>query len=119
MGNKSQKAVALSITLSVVALALSAYAIIRGTTGGNVADTEFNARVEQGIQAYVQKQQQAADSEAPRLAEKVSNTIQNDDAVMGKGSAPLTLVEFSDYQCTFCERFFTGTLPELKSKFIY
>ena len=37
---------------------------------------------------------------------------------LGKPDAPLTLVEFSDYQCPFCRRFFEQTLPALKSKYI-
>lgn len=38
--------------------------------------------------------------------------------VLGKSDAPLTLVEFTDYQCPFCARFETTTLPEIKKKFI-
>ncbi|RME11192.1 MAG: hypothetical protein D6802_07420 [Ardenticatenia bacterium] len=32
----------------------------------------------------------------------------------GDPTAPITVVEFSDYQCPFCERFYTGTLPQLE-----
>ena len=38
--------------------------------------------------------------------------------IMGKKDAPVTLVEFSDYQCPFCRRFSEGTLPALKEKYI-
>lgn len=38
--------------------------------------------------------------------------------VLGKSDAPLTLVEFTDYQCPFCARFETTTFPEIKKKFI-
>jgi protein-disulfide isomerase len=37
---------------------------------------------------------------------------------LGKPDAPVTVIEFSDYQCPFCERFFTGTLPALKKDYI-
>ncbi|MGH7352212.1 MAG: thioredoxin domain-containing protein [Candidatus Methylomirabilales bacterium] len=30
---------------------------------------------------------------------------------MGKKDAPVTMIEFSDYQCPFCRRFFDTTLP--------
>ena len=38
--------------------------------------------------------------------------------VLGRADAPLTLIEFSDYQCPFCRAFHTGTFPELKKNWI-
>jgi protein-disulfide isomerase len=37
---------------------------------------------------------------------------------LGSADAPLTIVEFSDYQCPFCQRFATTTLPQLKRDYI-
>lgn len=42
----------------------------------------------------------------------------DDDAVLGEANAPVTLIEFSDYQCPFCRRFFELTLPEIKKNYI-
>ena len=42
----------------------------------------------------------------------------DDDAVLGDKNAPLTLIEFSDYECPFCKRSFTDVLPELKKRYI-
>src|SRR3989338_1875961 len=42
----------------------------------------------------------------------------DDDAVKGDKNAPITIIEFSDFQCPFCERFYTDTLPELDEKYI-
>jgi protein-disulfide isomerase len=41
-----------------------------------------------------------------------------DGHVLGRDDAPLTLLEFTDYQCPFCNRFSSSTLPELRSTYI-
>jgi len=41
-----------------------------------------------------------------------------DAPTLGRADAPVTLVEFSDYQCPFCQRFFATTLPALKKDYI-
>ena len=51
----------------------------------------------------------------PPAAVKVSVI---DRPALGKTDAPVTLVEFSDYQCPFCRRHVTSTLPELKRDYI-
>jgi len=42
----------------------------------------------------------------------------DDDPVMGDKNAPLTLIEFSDFECGNCRLFFLQTLPLLKKKYI-
>jgi protein-disulfide isomerase len=39
-------------------------------------------------------------------------------AILGSKDAPLTIVEFTDYQCSYCQSFHVGTFPELKKKYI-
>jgi protein-disulfide isomerase len=37
---------------------------------------------------------------------------------LGSASAPVAIVEFSDFQCGYCKRFWTQTLPKLKTSYI-
>jgi protein-disulfide isomerase len=37
---------------------------------------------------------------------------------LGRADAPVTIVEFSDYQCPFCRRHFASTVPQLKTDYI-
>lgn len=38
--------------------------------------------------------------------------------MLGKANAPVTLVEFGDFKCQFCGRFFRDTLPSIKKDYI-
>lgn len=38
--------------------------------------------------------------------------------VIGKANAPVTIVEFTDYQCPFCARHFTTAYKQIKEKYI-
>ena len=42
----------------------------------------------------------------------------DDDPVIGNADAPITIIEFSDFQCPFCARFHTQTLPLLLEEYI-
>jgi len=42
----------------------------------------------------------------------------DDDSIKGSEDAPVTIIEFSDYECPFCERFYIQTLPQLQKDYI-
>ena len=42
----------------------------------------------------------------------------DDDPIMGKADAPVTIIEFSSFECPFCKKFFNETLPQLKEEYI-
>jgi len=42
----------------------------------------------------------------------------DDDAILGDPEAPVTIVEFSDYECPFCARFYSQTLDQIKTEYV-
>lgn len=42
----------------------------------------------------------------------------DDDPTIGDPNAPITIIEFSDFQCPFCARFNTQTLPSIMEEYI-
>ena len=46
------------------------------------------------------------------------SNIASDDPVEGNANAPVTIVEFSDFQCPFCESFYTNSLLQIRKDYI-
>lgn len=52
--------------------------------------------------------------DGPKPATIIPETLRT----LGDPNAPVTIVEFSDYQCPFCLRHFQETMPQLKAEYI-
>ncbi len=59
----------------------------------------------------------AAPQAAPETAGPKAVSI-DDDPVLGDKNAKVTIIEFVDYECPFCKRFFDDTLPQIKKEYI-
>lgn len=59
-------------------------------------------------------------AQAPQQPTQPQNvTVDNGHLpVMGNPNAKVTIVEFSDFQCLFCRRFWKDTLPQIKKDYI-
>jgi len=42
----------------------------------------------------------------------------DDDPMLGNKNAPVTIVEFSDFECPYCGRFHSQTFPQIKQEYI-
>jgi protein-disulfide isomerase len=61
--------------------------------------------------------QPAAVPAAAPMTEKVSVALRDSNA-LGRDDAPLTMIEFADFQCPFCRRFHVDTFDEIKKNFV-
>jgi protein-disulfide isomerase len=54
----------------------------------------------------------------PEIPKTASVSIGEEPTQLGAADAPVTVVEFTDYQCPFCKRFIQTTFPLLKRDYI-
>ncbi len=101
-----------AIVLSVIAIVLATFATVTTVQLKNDGqnDDTFKASVFEAIEEYI-----ADKSGQPSGPVEVSL---DDDAVKGDINAPVTILEFSDYECPFCGRFFTETYPQIIKEYV-
>jgi protein-disulfide isomerase len=46
------------------------------------------------------------------------SALVDDDVVLGNPNAPVTVVEFGDYQCPFCERLYSGAERQIRETYV-
>lgn len=68
-----------------------------------------------GVQDTVANQAPEA-AQPPRPTKGTASV--DDDPILGDKNAPITIIEFSDYECPFCKRHFTDTFPQLVKNYI-
>ncbi|MDH4186606.1 MAG: DsbA family protein [Nitrospira sp.] len=52
------------------------------------------------------------------LTQSHAGSITDDERIRGKMDAPITLIEYSDFTCGYCVKFFRETWPRLQAKYI-
>lgn len=47
-----------------------------------------------------------------------STNLMDDDSIMGSMDAKVTIIEFSDYECPFCVKFYDDTMEQIKENYV-
>ncbi len=110
----SEKATPLLVVLLVVA----AFAI--GSMWTKIQYLQKGTVQVAGAQTGAGAQQPTAPTapSAPTVPTKVNVAVGPNDPVKGNPNAKLTIVEFADYQCPYCARFQSGTLPSILKDYV-
>ena len=69
------------------------------------------------IRQLLERQQAKAPQDRDEQATRAKLNLEG-FAMLGSKEAPLTIVEFTDYQCPFCQRFHTTSFSDLKKNYI-
>jgi len=70
------------------------------------------------IKTATQPSQVPTQQPTPPRATQIYDISIDDDPVKGDPNAPVTIIEFSDFQCPFCSRFYSQTLPLIEKNYI-
>jgi len=60
----------------------------------------------------------AGNLDSPEKVMEYNMAMADDDPYMGDEDAPVTIIEFSDFQCPYCTRFYSQTLPKIKKNYV-
>jgi protein-disulfide isomerase len=117
-----QEAQALGIT-GTPTFFIDGYNLFRGAQGYDVIDQIVtyveNGELEDRIRDAIERQ-----NEAQQAAQQPPTPVPNQDVPIadsysiGDPDAPVVIVEYTDYQCPFCSRHHTQTLPQIIQNYV-
>lgn len=82
----------------------------------------LKTQIYEGIKAFVlessREMEQQPDDSLPSEPVDMSSIINKNDPVLGDKNAPVTIVEFSDFQCPYCGIYSKNVYPQIEEEYI-
>ena len=98
------------ITIGIAAFFAGAY--LTNLNSDQISQEEFENEIAKLELKILENQ---LPTKQPSIPLKIST---DNDPVIGKLNAPVTIIEFSDFQCPFCAKFHLETLPLIMNEYI-
>ncbi len=101
----------------VLIISVGVAAFFAGSYASNLNSNQIS---EEDLQDAIAKLElKVLQNQLPTSQPKIPMKISADnDPVIGNPDAPITIIEFTDFQCPFCARFHTQTLPLILEEYI-
>ena len=121
--NDSEDVVIKKSTFNKLLVGVISAVVVSAFLGGYVLGAEtvepekILIRDAEDVIRSLQTQQSTQSSLSTNSPSLISISL-DDDPVKGNLNAPITIVEFSDFQCPFCAKFHSTTLPQLQANYI-
>ncbi len=113
--NKMVKGIIAAIAIATF---FGGYSLGTMSDSGSDISTEELKEILSEIEIKTAPTPQPARQPTQPSAPQIFKVSLDDDPVMGNPNAPVTVVEYSDFQCPFCSRFFQQTLPLIEENYI-
>ncbi len=68
--------------------------------------------------SYVDNTDTYVDDTVDDVEDVVVIELTSEDNILGEEDAPVTVIEYSDFECPYCANFWSGTLPSIKSEYV-
>lgn len=101
------------LIIAIISVAIVSAFLVGYVVGGETAEPK-----EVIIREVVRDSQTRQTTQEQFGPQIIRNISIDDDPMKGDPDAPITIIEFSDFQCPFCAKFHQSTLPLIEQNYI-